>query len=392
MNKKHLASIIVLFLAISLIAAGCGTSTEKTGGTHAKSGDESPKATEVSIAVVGPMTGNGAEYGKAFKDGAELAIAHYDEQLAEKGIRVKLVYGDDKNDPKEAANVAQKVASDPSVYAVIGHWSSSSTFAGIPIYERNKIPMITPTATHPDLTKTETKWIFRSTSTQEAEGANLANIAVNKLNKKNIAVLYMNSDWGKANATYFKQNAEAKGATIVSYEAYPPGQNIDFTPALTKIKGLNPDLIYLGSLYNESALIVKQAKEMGIKAAYLVPEANMSEGFLKAKEAIEGVYLNSYYNPASDSPLVQKFAAEFKQKYGYEAGEFNVLAYDAATIVLEAVKKAGVPSREKIRDEMEKIEGLQTLTSTVKFDEKRNNYITTFADLVVQNNKFEILK
>jgi len=393
-RKKHWTSALAILLTFSLAAAGCGTGKETASpGNRASAGGQAPAANqEVTIAVVGPMTGNGAEYGKAFKDGAELAVAHYKDSLAEKGISVKLVFGDDKNDPKEAANVAQKIASDPSVSAVIGHWSSSATFAGIPIYERNKIPMITPSATHPELTKPETKWIFRSTSTQEAEGKNLADFAVNILKKKNIAVLYMNSDWGKANANYFKQNAEAFGATIVSYESYPPGQSLDFTAALTKIKGTNPDLLYLGSLYSESTLIIKQAKEMGLAVDFLVPEANMSEGFLKAKDAVEGVYLNSYFNPESDSPQVKKFLSEFKEKYGYDAGEFNVLAYDAATIVLEAVKRAGSGSREKIRDEMENVNGLQTLTSVVNFDERRNNYITTFSNLVVKDNKFVVYK
>jgi branched-chain amino acid transport system substrate-binding protein len=381
-SKKRFIPVSFV-LVLSLIAAGCGAKTGADSGAAAQG--------DITIAVAGPMTGDGAEYGKAFKEGAELAVSQFNEQGGYNGRKVKIVYGDDKNDPKEAANVAQKLSSDPNVLAVIGHWSSSATLAGIPIYERNKIPMITPTASTPDLTKKETKWIFRSSTTQDLEGKNLADFAVNKLSKKKIAVLYINSDWGKANASAFKKYAEQFGAQVVLYDSYPPGQNIDYTSALTKVKGTNPDLLYLGSLYNEGILIAKQAKEMGLNTAIMGASPFASDGFLKGGSAVEGVYLDCLFYAQADNPRVKQYVADFQKAYNHEAGYFDALAHDATLAVLEGIKKGG-PTRQGIRDAMEKLNGFPVVTGDIKFDDKRDDTNKPYYNLVVQNGKFVLVK
>ncbi len=382
---KKIITTLSLVTAVSLVAAGCGSSTNAgEGGGAADKGD-------ITIAVAGPMSGDGAEYGKAFKEGAELAVSQFNEKGGLDGRKVKVVYGDDKNDPKEAANVAQKLASDPNVLAVIGHWSSSATFAGIPIYERNQVPMITPTGSHPDLTKDDTKWIFRSSTTQDMEGKNLADFAVNKLNKKKIAILYINSDWGKSNASAFKKYAEANGAEITVFDSYPPGQSIDYTSALTKVKGTNPDLLYLGSLYSEGVLIIKQAKQMGINTAFMGASPFDSEGFLQGGEAVEGVYLDTLYYPGSEDARVKTFIADFKKMYNHEPGYFNALAHDATVTVLKGLTDGGA-TRQGIRDAMEKINGLPVVTGEVKFDSKRDDTNKPYYNLVVENGKFVLVK
>lgn len=380
-KAKRISCFISFVLAFALILTGCGGSAESGGSGEADAQDD------IVIAVAGPMSGNGAEYGKAFKEGAELAVAKFNEQGGYNGRQVKLVFGDDKNDPKEAANVAQKLASDPKVLAVIGHWSSTATFAGIPIYERYKVPMITPTASHPDITKEETKWIFRSSTTQDMEGKNLADFAVNKLNKKRIAVLYINTDWGQANASAFKKYAEEFGAEITVYDSYPPGQNIDYTSALTKVKGTNPDLIYLGSLYNEGILIIKQAKQMGIQADFMGSATFASDGFLAAGDVVEGVYLDALFYAKADNERVKTFVEDFKEMFGYEPGYFNALAHDATLAVLEGIKQGG-PTREGIRDAMEKLNGFPVVTGEIKFDEKRDDTNKPYYNLVVKNGQF----
>lgn len=389
MKKKWPFASSALVALSLLVLAGCGSQKAATD-TGSGQGGSSDKG-DIVIAVAGPMSGDGAEYGKAFQEGAELAVSQFNEKGGYEGRKVKIVLGDDKNDPKEAANVAQKLSSDESVVAVIGHWSSSATFAGIPIYNRSKVPMITPTASHPDITKKENEWIFRSSTTQDLEGKNLADYAVNKLKHKNIAVLYVNSDWGKSNATSFKKYAEEFGANVVGYESYPPGQSIDYTAALTKVKGLNPDLIYLGSLYNEGVLIIKQAKEMGIQAEFMGASPFASDGFLQAKDVVEGVRLDSLFYPEADNERVKKFVADFKQKYAHDGGYFNALAYDATTAVLEGIKNGG-PTRQGIRDAMAKINGLPVVTGEIKFDDKRDDINKPYYNLVVENGKFVIAK
>ncbi|GIP41255.1 branched chain amino acid ABC transporter substrate-binding protein [Paenibacillus sp. J31TS4] len=376
-GSKRWGAVLAAVLGVSLVAAGCGG---QGGGSASGEGD-------ITIAVAGPMSGDGAEYGKAFKEGAELAVSQFNDKGGYNGRKVKIVYGDDKNDPKEAANVAQKLASDKNVLAVIGHWSSTATLAGIPIYERNKVPMITPTASHPDLTSESTKWIFRSSTTQDMEGKNLADFAVNKLNKKKIAILYINTDWGKSNASAFKKYAEQNGAQVTLYDSYPPSQSIDYSSALTKVKGTNPDLLYLGSLYSEGLLLIKQAKDMGLKADFMGASTFDSEGFLKGGAAVEGVYLDSLFYPEADNPRVKAFVADFKAKYSHDAGYFNALAHDSTLAVLEGIKQGGA-TRQGIRDAMEKLNGFPVVTGDIKFDSKRDDTNKPYYNLVVKGGKF----
>lgn len=403
MYRSHLRALGVLTVCMLLLTAlaGCGgqagrpsapaagPSSAPSGGAQAPAaGSEGP----IFIALAGPMTGDGAEYGKALENGIRLALEQFNSKGGYKGRKVELEVGDDKNDPSEAAKVATKLASDPKIVAVIGHWASSTTFAGIPIYNRNELPMITPTASHPDITKPENKWIFRSSTTQELEGKNLANLAVNKLGKKRIAILYLNTDWGKANGGFFKKFAEEAGAQVVAYDSYPPGQGVDFTAALTKVKGLNPDLVYLGSLYAEGQRIIKQAKELGINATFMGSATFYSEGFLQNGGAtVNGVYLDALFVPTHKDEKVQQFVKDFQAKYNKTAGYFDALGYDAALIVLKALEVGG-PTRKGIRDAMEqKVNGLRVVTGVVQFDANRSDVNKPWINLVVENGNFKVL-
>ncbi len=379
-RRKQIFSILIVFICI--ILGACGNS----GTTSSGSGKD-----VIKIAVAGPMTGGGAEYGKAFKEGAELAVEQFNDDGGYEDQKVELVYGDDKNEPKEAANVAQNLASNKDIKAVIGHWSSSTTFAGIPIYNRSQIPLLIPTASHPDLTSPDTEWIFRSSTTQILEGKNLADFAVNQLGKKKIAVLYVNSDWGKANAENFKNFAEEYGADITIYDSYPPGEAIDYTAALTKVKDSQPDLVFLGSLYTEGILIVKQAKQLGIDVEFMGTTTFNSDGFLEGGEAVEGVYLDSLFLPTSEEEIVQDFVDAFKEKFNKEPGYFNALAYDATTIVLEGIKNGGT-TRQGIRDAMADIHDLPVVTGTVQFNENRDDINKPYYNVIVKDGKFELVE
>lgn len=346
----------------------------------------------IYIAVAGPMTGDGAEYGQAFENGVRLAVEQFNARGGYQGRPVEIVLGDDKNEPSEAAKVASRLASDQRIVAVIGHWSSSATFAAIPIYNRAGLPMLTPTASHPDITKPDTRWIFRSVTTQDREGRNLAELAVKKLNKRRIAVLYLNTDWGKANSSFFKQFAEAFGAHVVAYEPYPPTQGVDFTALLTKVKALQPDLLYLASLYAEGVRIIKQAREMGLQADIMGTTTFYTENLLKAGKEVEGVYLDALFVPTLKDERVQRFVREFQARYGKVPGYFDATAYDSATILLRALELGG-PTRQGIRDAMEqRVNGLQVVTGVVQFDANRNDVNKRWINLVVKDGQFTVIE
>ncbi|MEK8129266.1 ABC transporter substrate-binding protein [Paenibacillus filicis] len=384
--------ITTIFMGIVGCGASSGTNTPAAAPKETAPAAAPAKPPEdITLAVAGPMTGDGASYGKAFKNGAELAAAQFNAAGGYQGRQVKLVYGDDKNDPKEAANTAQKLASDSATLAVVGHWSSSATLAAIPIYNRSQIPMITPTGSHPDITKKENTWIFRSCATTEIETKYNSDFIVNKQGKKSVAILYINSDWGKSEAEFLKKHIEGFGGKVVAYESYPPGQGIDFTAALTKVKAAKPDAIVLASLVSEGVLILKQAKQLGIDTQFFGTATFYTEEFLKDKEAVEGVYLDALFFPETDSPIGKKFVSDYKQKYNVEPGFFEALAYDSTNLILEAIRKGGA-TRAGIRDSLSAIKDFPIVTGVATFDENRSDTNKTYTNLVVKNGKFALTK
>ena len=144
--KKKMSLLLTLMLIMGLLS-GCGNS-----GSQSK---------EISLGLTAPMTGDYAEYGNAFKNAIELAIEKANAEGGINGKKLKLVVGDSKADPKEAANIAQKFAADSSIQAVIGDFTSTAAFAGSPIYQKNGLVQLSPTSSHPDFTKGG-NFIFRN--------------------------------------------------------------------------------------------------------------------------------------------------------------------------------------------------------------------------------------
>ncbi|HEY7601840.1 MAG TPA: ABC transporter substrate-binding protein, partial [Methylomirabilota bacterium] len=165
-------------------------------------------AQDLVIGVAAPMTGNLAQVGKQFAEGAQLAADEVNAKGGIKGKKVVIRVEDDKGDPKEAATVAQKFASDDRVLAVLGHYSSSACFAAIPIYTRARLATITPSASHTELTKQGGKYMFRMWSPISVYVPDLAQYTVKKLGKKNIGVVYVQNDWGIQTKDYFVKELE----------------------------------------------------------------------------------------------------------------------------------------------------------------------------------------
>ena len=168
-------------------------------------------AQDLVIGVAAPMTGNLAQIGKQFAEGAQLAADEVNAKGGIKGKKVVIRVEDDKGDPKDAATVAQKFASDDAVLAVLGHYSSSACFAAIPIYTKARLATITPSASHTDLTKQGGKYMFRMWSPISVYVPDLAQYTVKKLGKKNVGVVYVQNDWGIQTKDYFVKELEKLG-------------------------------------------------------------------------------------------------------------------------------------------------------------------------------------
>ncbi len=370
LSKKM--AILSIFL-VAILAAGCG-------------GGSSTTSQEISLGLTAPMTGDYAEYGTVFKNAAELAIEKVNAKGGVNGKKLKLVVGDSKADPKEAANIAQKFVSDSNIMAVIGDFTSTAALAGAPIYQKSGLVQLSPTSSHPDFTK-QGNYIFRNIASQAVEGPALAEYAVKDLNKKRVAIVYIKNDWGIVAHEFFMKKAKELGAEIVALEPYLPEQGKDFSAIITKIKEQKPDLIYLGMMYTDGALFAQQVKKADLNVSLAGTGALYSSELLKlGGAAVEGLYLTVSFYPEDTRPEVQDFVKSYQEKYGKLPTQFAAQAYDATNLVIEALKK-GATDRKSLRDNLAGIKDFPGVTGKTTFDENRD-VNKTLSRLVIKEGKY----
>ena len=373
---KRLTSVLAIALILVLALAGCSTGSKNRN--------------TITVAVAGPMTGDGAEYGKAMADGVQLAADEINAAGGINGKQIVIRVEDDKGDPNQAAIVAQRLVDSKEVVGVIGHFSSSATAAAIPAYQKGGMPVVAPTPSNPALIKLpDDSFIFRTADSQQMEGQNLADLFVNKLGKKKIAILYADTDYGKANHQYLVENLQKLNATLTYDKSYTPGSNVDFQSPLTAIRASKPDLIYFSTEYNDAVLLIRQAREMGIKTDISVSGIDYANEFLKqGGKDVEGVYLDTLFFPDSPDPRDKAFIDAFQKKYGRLPGIQESEPYEAAKVLFEAIKRAG-PDRSKIRDALENMKDFVAFNRPVSFSpDNHNSFNTHYVNLVVKNGQF----
>ncbi|MBI3012289.1 MAG: branched-chain amino acid ABC transporter substrate-binding protein [Elusimicrobia bacterium] len=368
-------------LSLSLLALGCGSKE---------------KVYKIAIAV--PLTGDIAAMGQGMKRGAELAV----EEANASGRfqrKIELRPFDDRADPKEAVNVANQIVSDPSIAAIVGHLNSGCSIPAAQVYAKNNLLMITPAATNPKLTlqQLEPSWkwvknVFRVNTTDDVQGQFAANYCLQSLKIQSVAIIHDKTPYGQGLAEEFQKEFETKGGGVLSFDGIAIGDK-DFKALLTRIKSLNPQTIYFGGIYNEGGLIVKQARELGLKATFVSGDAlQTSEYFKVAGSAAEGSYITNVGVPPQKIPeaksFLEKYSARFPQP---DLQPYDHYTYEAAKIALDVLEKAGIQG-----DSIDKLRMIETMKNlkfngvlgTTEFDEKgdtKNKAITVY---LVKGNNF----
>jgi len=351
---------IVTSILVVLILAGAG------GGP-----DAAQAAGSVKIGLSAPLTGDWAEYGNDFKRSVTMVIDQVNKEGGINGKKLELVIADSRGDAKESVLIAEKFVADPDVIAQIGDFSSSSTMAAAPVYEQAKMVQISPTASHQDWTK-KGEFMFRVVATQGYEGPYNARWAVTDLKKKKIATIYINNDWGVDANKYFVSEARKLGAEIAAEEAFTPGEK-DFNAIISKLKRLEPDLVYLPTFYADFTAIMNQAERARFKPTVL---ANSSLFSIKTLEmggkAVEGTMIPVNYFSSDPRPAAQNFTRDYKALYGTDPNQFAALAYDAAGLLTAALKAVGTDSRAKVREGLLGLKGYEGATGPISYAEGRD--------------------
>ncbi len=319
-------------VVLAAALASCGKKAEKT----------------YLVGVTGPFTGDGAQYGEMFRMAVEM---HADEINAAGGINgvpLELEFQDDKGDPKEAANAAQKLGSNPNVLAVVGHFNSSCSLAGKEVYNSMGVLQLSPGSTNVTVCAGG-DWTFRNVYRDDFQGQFIAEYIKYVLGYNRVAVFFDNDDYGRGLRDAFAARADEIGLEIVREEAYVRDTQ-EYTPQLTQIMAKKPDIIFVSGLYANAAMILTQARNLGIETPFIGGDGLLSSDLItNAAKASELTIVTCPFLPSAPDERTQKFVASFKERYGTEPDCWAALAYDALGIVAEAIREAG-PDRKAIRD------------------------------------------
>lgn len=371
MHKK-LSLLLALVMTLSLFS-GCGAKTSSN-----KAVDDTKESDTIKVGLDYELSGQVATYGQGLVNGIELAVEEINQNGGVLGKQIELVKVDNKSDNAESANVATKLATRDKVVAILGPATSGNTKAAAPIAMQNKVPLISASATADDVTVDSNgkvrEYIFKTCFSDSFQGVIMANFAYEDLKAKTAAVLIENtSDYSKGLAKSFKEKFTELGGTVVTEQGYQSKEK-DFKAVLTKIKGTNPDILYLPGYYEEVGLIVKQARELGLDVPVLGGDGYDSPKLteIAGKSVLNKVYFTNHYTSKDTTPEVVKFKEAFNKKYSKDPDAFNALGYDLAYFLADAINRAGEADREKVKDALASTKEFDGITGKLSVDEKHN--------------------
>ena len=253
---------------------------------------------------------------------------------------------DDAANPQTGVAAALKLTNDPQVVAATGHWNSGVALATIPIFSRANIPFIVWGAISPKITEKSNPMVTRVAPTLTNTNAPLAKWAAEQVGKK-IAIISDTTDYGIANVKSFDKFFTEAGGTIVATETAPVGTT-DFRTVLTKIKAGAPDAIYFGGVVTEAGLVRQQMVELGMKQPMIGVDGFYDPEFIKiAGPAADGT-ISGVVKEEGNAKLTQLTADYNGAKFSEPMGPYTKNAYDAANIIIAALKQAGVKDRAAI--------------------------------------------
>ena len=364
--KKVMCVLTAVFFALAMLV-GCGAKEEITADAGGAA-----EAEVIKVGAIFPLTGENATFGESSKNGIELLVDQINSAGGIDGKMLEVIFEDGESKPANSANVAQKLINNDEVIALLGPVTSKCGLAVGPIATQNQIPMITSTGTNPKVTLDGGDYVFRACFIDPFQGTVLATLAKEELGAVKAAVLYdVANDYSKGLADFFKEGFEGLGGEVVAFETYNTGDT-DFNAQLTKIKGMEPDVLLLPDYYNTVGLIAKQARAIGIDAAFLGGDGwDSPDLFAVGGDAVNGSYFSNHYSPDDTSELVVEFRKAYEEKYKAVPDAMAALAYDAGKILVTAIEQAGSTEGPALIEALKTAE-VDAVSGKIKYDENRN--------------------
>ncbi len=340
-RSKIITSFAIASVLVASLVAGCGSKGDK----------------DIKIGMVYELTGNTASYGTSAANGAKLAFKEINASGGVLGKQIQIVSADNKGEPSESANAMSKVISQDKVVAVTGFTVSSCGIAASAVAEANKIPFVAAATVNPKVTFDERTgkvkdYTFRACFIDSFQGTVGANFALNGLKAGKTAIMTdSSSDYSKGLTEIFRSTYVKAGGKIVAEESYLQ-KDQDYKPILTKIKAQNPELLYIPGYYEDVGKIIKQARELGMSIPVLGADAWDSPVLVEmgGAQPLNNTYFTNFYSIEDKNPVSNAFVEAYKKEYGQTPDSMAAMGYDAAKLLVDAIKRADSTDAKKIKE------------------------------------------
>lgn len=327
-----------------------------------------------------PLTGDIPEVGEGSKNAAEMYLEDINAaggvEVGGEKYKLEFVYMDNESKPDSAVNAALKLIEQEGVVAIIGPNSSNQAVPAGGTCNDNRVPMISPWSTNVNTTK-DRPWVFRAAFLDDFQGVVAANFASSKFGAKKAAVIFdISNPYSDGLANVFKENWEKQNGadSVVAFESHG-AKDQDFSAQLTKIISAKPDFIFVPDNYNQTALIIPQARDLGYQGPFMGADAWGTPDLIKLCGAdCYGQFFSTHYAAAGAKGATKEFIDRYEAKYGSVPADYAALTWDAIGLLVEAIKNAGTVEqrprkmRKLIREGLASIKSFPGITGSMKFD------------------------
>jgi branched-chain amino acid transport system substrate-binding protein len=325
-------------------------------------------AAQVRLGIGAPITGGSAAFGAQIRQGAEQAADDINAAGGILGQKIVTSVGDDRADPKDGVSVANKFAGDGAKF-VVGHFNSGVSMAASEVYRENGILEITPASTNPQVTERNMWNMFRLCGRDDQQGGIAATIIAEKFSGKRIAFVHDKTTYGQGLAEETRKALNAKGMKEVMFEGVNKDDK-DFTALVSKLKSVNPDLIYWGGLHDTGGLILRQMRAQGLNAPLMGGDGITDDEFAAiAGPGAEGTLMTFSPDPRTN-PKNKAIVELFRTKRGFEPQAYTLYSYAAVQIIKQAAEQAKSLDPRKVADAMHSGQSFDTVLGDVSFDKK----------------------
>ena len=331
---------LVFFALVVALSLAC----ERRSGTA-----EQSTTGDILVGMYGSLTGDGASFGQSSVEGAQLAVEEINNAGGVLGRKIRMLVEDDQSRPEEASSAVTKLITQDKVVAVLGEVASRRTLAAAPVAQKYQIPLITPASTNERVTQVG-DYIFRVCFIDPFQGEVLAKFAYNDLKARKVAVLKdIQQDYSVGLTDSIQKTFTGLGGRVLDPVSYSSG-DADFRAILTQVRAQKPDAIFATGYYPEAAIIVRQARELGMTMPILGGDGWVGDALKNGREALKNTFISNHYSGENPDPIVQNFKTAYRAKFNREPDSIAALGYDAAKVLADSITRAKGTEGPKLRD------------------------------------------